>query len=490
MNRQIKRAIGSAAALSLGLAGLVGIAAPAQAADPSTYFKVHLNVPKSVAQDWNIWYWGTGNANVDSEGTNGTIGTSTRGGITLDASPNFIGEDAYGAFAEFTLPATLTGLNNVIRTTESWDGQEASPAVDAVAAVDEIEGVPEDPNTPEIEFVAAVPAVPASPAIPAKPAIPASDKPMGNDFILPAGESWWDVNLGKRVTPETVSYKVHVNMPLKTAVAQGWNIYTWGTTVKKPLLANYEVSTTKVVTSRVKVKGKYVTVKRNVTTKTKPYAGKIPSTPGDANEAWPFVGEDKYGAYAIVKTMRVYSGATGLILRRSSAVSAWKSGANTEHGVQTTDFGNNNGTGLPLVGSDVYLSVGSAETYKTVPAFVGRYGATATYADGKLTVTPVRPSHVSLQGMFPTKIVVTAKRGANATATCTIQSKATATVHADASWALPESCEMTIAAPTTGSHTWEVFVQAEAIGVGKALLGPTPAKKVTITAPVVVPPVN
>jgi hypothetical protein len=477
MNRQIKRVIGSVTAVSLGLAGLVGVVSPAQAADPSTSFKIHLNVPKSVAQNWNIWYWGTGNANVDSEGTNNTIGTSTRGGVTLDATPNFVGEDAYGAFAEFTLPGTLKGLNNVLRTTESWDGQAAAEAKPAVAAQDEIPAVLDDPLTAENEARPAVPAVPASPAVPAKPEIGAADKPMGGDNIFPAGESWWDVNLGKRVNPEVVSYKVHVNMPLKTAVAQGWNIYTWGTTVAPGLLANFEVSTSKVVTTIVKKKP----VKKTVVTKTKPYAGKIPSVDDGNNKGWPFVGEDKYGAYAIVKTMRVYSGSAGLILRRSSAVSAWKSGLGTEHGVQTRDFGNNNGGGLPLVGSDVYLSVGSAETYTSVPAFVGRYGATATYADGKLTVTPVRPSHSSLQGMYPTKIVVTAKRGANATATCTIESKATTAVHAQASWSLPESCEMAIARPTTGSHTWEVFVQAEALGVGKALLGPSPAKKVVIT---------
>ena len=441
MNRQIKRALGTAAALSLSLAGLVAVSAPAQAAAETT-FKIHLNVPKEVAQDWNIWYWSTGNdalGDVDN-----TIGVSTKGGITMDRTPNFVGEDAYGAFAEFTLPVSLTGLNNVMRTTESWNGQEA------VAAV------LDDPATEDIDESA-----------PAKPAIEAADKPMGGDNIFPAGESWWDVNLQKRVYPEVVSYKVHANISLKDAQAQGWNIYTWGTTVAPSLIANYEVTTSKVVTTIVKKKP----VKKTVVTKTKPYAGKIPSVDDQNNKGWPFVGEDKYGAYAIVKTMRVYSQSAGLILRRSAGDSAWK-------GIQTTDFGNNNGNGLPLVGSDVYLSLGSAETYSSVPTFVGRYGATASWSNGTLTVTPKRPTHASLKGMYPTKIVVTAKKGAT-TKTCTIQNNVTQAAIAGANWNLPESCDMAVPAPTDDPATWEIFVQAEAV-IGKALLGPNPAVKVIV----------
>ncbi len=441
MNRQIKRALGTAAALSLSLAGLVAVSAPAQA-EAQTTFKIHLNVPKEVAENWNLWYWATGNDNLGD--VDNTIGVSTKGGITMDRTPNFVGEDAFGAFAEFTLPVSLTGLNNVMRTTESWNGQAAVPAV------------LDDPNTPDTDESAA-----------AKPAIEAADKPMGGDNIFPAGESWWDVNLQKRVYPEVVDYKVHANISLKDAQAQGWNIYTWGTTVAPSLVANYEVTTSKVVTTIVKKKP----VKKTVVTKTKPYAGKIPTADDQNNKGWPFVGEDKYGAYAIVKTMRVYSQAAGLILRRSAGDSAWK-------GIQTTDFGNNKGTGLPLVGSDVYLSLGSAETYTSLPTFVGRYGATASWSNGTLTVTPKRPTHKSLQGMYPTKIVVTAKKGAT-TKTCTIQNNVTQAAIAGANWNLPESCDMAVAAPTDDAATWEIFVQAEAV-IGKALLGPNPAVKVIV----------
>jgi hypothetical protein len=450
MNRQIKRALGTAAALSLSLAGLVAVSAPAQAAAETT-FKIHLNVPVEVARDWNIWYWNTGSPDVGP--IDNTIGTKEVAGVTKDWTPNFVGEDAFGSYAEFTLPVALTALNNVLRTTESWDGQAATDAV------------LDDPLTLDVDE-----------AVPAKPAIPASDKPLGGDNIFPANESWWDVNLGKRVYPEVASYKVHVNIPLKTAQEQGWNIYTWGTTVAPSLVANYEATTTKVVTSKKKVKGKWTTVKKTFVTKTKPYAGKLPTADDQNNKGWPFVGEDKYGAYAIVQTMRVYSQSAGLILRRSKgADAAWD-------GLQTTDFGNNKGTGLPLVGSDVYLSVGSAETYTSLPTFVGRYGATAVYANGNLTVTPVRPSHASLKGMYPSKLVVTAKKGGT-TLSCTIESTATKPVLADASWALASSCSMPITAPAVGedAQTWEVFVQAESV-IGKALLGPTPAKKQIIAA--------
>jgi hypothetical protein len=426
MNRQIKRALGTAAALSLGLAGLVGVASPAQA-NASTTFKIHLNVPKEVAQDWNIWYWNTGSGDVGP--VNNTIGQSTVKGVTMDWTPNFVGEDAYGAFAEFTLPVTLTALNNVLRTTESWDGQDATPAV------------ADDPSTPDTDETVA-----------AKPAIPASDKPFGGDNIFPAGESWWNVHTGKREYPAVVEYKVHLNLPLKTAQEQGWNIYTWGTTVPKPLLANFEVVTKRVVTTIVKKKK----VSKTVTTKVKPYAGKIPSENVDNNQAWPFVGEDKYGAFAIVRTMGVYSQSTGLIARRSTPTNAWA-------GVQTVDF--KDGTGLPRNGTSVWLALGAAESYHSLPTFVGRYGATATYANGNLTVTPVRPAHPAMRGMFPSKIVVTAKKGPT-TKTCTIQNNVTQAAFAGAAWALPTSCSMPVTASPDEDQTWEVYVQAESV-VGK-----------------------
>jgi hypothetical protein len=430
MNRQIKRALGTAAALSLGLAGLVGVAAPAQA-NASTTFKIHLNVPKEVAQDWNIWYWNTGSGDVGP--VNNTIGESTVAGVTKDWTPNFVGEDAYGAFAEFTLPVSLTALNNVLRTTESWDGQDAT------------EAVADDPTTPDTDETVA-----------AKPAIPAADKPFGGDNIFPAGESWWNVHTGKREYPAVQSYKVHLNMSLKTAQSQGWNLYSWNTTVAPSILQNYVVSTTKVVTSRVKVKGKFVTVKKNVVTKTYPYKGKVKAD----TTGWPFVGEDKYGAYAIVKTMGVYSGNTGLVLRRSQPDNDWA-------GVQSGDYkwtdGNSNG--LPKSGLDMWISLGSNEAHYTVPTFVGRYGATGAFANGTLTVTPVRPAHPSMRGMFPSKIVVTAKKGPT-TKTCTIQNNVTQATFAGAAWALPTSCDMAVTASPDEDQTWEVYVQAESV-IGK-----------------------
>jgi hypothetical protein len=442
MNRQIKRALGTAAALSLGLAGLVGVSAPAQAA-ASTTFKIHLNVPKEVAQDWNIWYWNTGSADVGPQ--NNTIGASTVAGVTMDWTPNFTGEDAYGAFAEFTLPVSLTALNNVLRTTESWDGQ---------AAADAILDNPATADTDESR--------------PAVPAIPASDKPFGGDNIFPAGESWWNVHTQKREYPAVVSYKVHLNTSLKNAQSQGWNLYSWNTTVAAPVLKNYVVSTSKVVTTIVNKKP----VKKTVVTKTYPYKGKVK----DDTTGWPFVGEDKYGAYAIVQTMGVYSGSTGLVLRRSQPTNDWA-------GLQSPDYkwtdGNSNG--LPKVGVDMWLSIGSGEVAYSVPTHVARYFATAAYADGNLTVTPVRPSHPSMKGMFPTKIVVTAKKGAT-TKTCTVASNADQATFAGASWNLPSSCSMAIAKPAAGedAQVWEVYVQAESV-VGK---GPgmtdKPAVKVTI----------
>ena len=442
MNRQIKRALGTAAALSLGLAGLVGVSAPAQAA-ASTTFKIHLNVPKEVAQNWNIWYWNTGSADVGPQ--NNTIGASTVAGVTMDWTPNFVGEDAYGAFAEFTLPVSLTALNNVLRTTESWDGQAAADAV------------LDNPDTADVDE-----------SKPAVPAIPASDKPFGGDNIFPAGESWWNVHTQKREYPAVVSYKVHLNTSLKNAQSQGWNLYSWNTTVAAPVLKNYEVSTSKVVTTIVKKKP----VKKTVVTKTYPYRGKVK----DDTTGWPFVGEDKYGAYAIVQTMGVYSGSTGLVLRRSQPTNDWA-------GLQSPDYkwtdGNSNG--LPKVGVDMWLSIGSGEVAYSVPTHVARYFATAAYADGNLTVTPVRPSHPSMKGMFPTKIVVTAKKGAT-TKTCTVATNADQALFAGASWNLPSSCSMAIAKPAAGedAQVWEVYVQAESV-VGK---GPgmtdKPAVKVTI----------
>jgi hypothetical protein len=435
MNRQIKRTLGTVAALSLGFAGLVGASAPANAAAASTTFKIHLNVPKSVAQDWNLWYWNTGSADVGPK--DNTIGESTQGGVTQDWTPNFTGEDAYGAYAEFTLPVALTALNNVMRTTESWDGQAAAPAV------------ADDPTTPDVDETVA-----------AKPEIPAADKPFGGDNIFPAGESWWNVDTQKREYPlkDVVSYKVHVNTTLKLAQSQGWNFYSWNTTVNAPVLSTYVVAGTKKVG------------KKTVATKTYPYKGKVQA----ATTGWPFVGEDKYGAFAIVKTARVYAGSTGLVLRRSSSTNDWP-------GVQSPDYKADASNGLPLNGTDLYVAFGTAEVKYSAPTFVGRYGATATYSNGTLTVTPVRPATSRMAGIFPTKIVVTAKKGGT-TKTCMISNSATSPAYGDAHWALPTSCDMAVAAPAAGEdpQTWEIFVNASASGVGTALLGPNPAKKITI----------
>jgi hypothetical protein len=90
MNRQIKRALGTVAALSLGFAGFVGAAAPAQA-DASTTFKIHLNVPSSQTAQWNIWFWGLA-ADLNSDKANNTFGASTVGGVTFDRTPNFSNE--------------------------------------------------------------------------------------------------------------------------------------------------------------------------------------------------------------------------------------------------------------------------------------------------------------------------------------------------------------------------------------------------------------
>ncbi|NBQ96721.1 MAG: hypothetical protein EBU08_11430 [Micrococcales bacterium] len=442
MNRQIKRTLGTVAALSLGLAGFVGAVAPAHAA-ASTTFKIHLNVPKSVAQDWNLWHWGTAVASI-----NNTIGVSTQtiegASWTGDSTPNFVGEDAYGAYAEFTLPVSVTALNNVMRTTESWDGQAA------------VEAVEDDPSTPDTDETVA-----------AKAAIPAADKPFGGDNIFPAGESWWNVGTQKREYPEVREYKVHLNTTLKLAQSQGWNIYSWNTTVAPSKLADYAVTT--VTTKKVGKK----TVK--VTTKTNPYKGKV----GATVTGWPFVGEDKYGAYAIVKTMAVYAENAGMVLRRSTPTNEWA-------GVQSADYKkDNNNNGLTPNITDLYLAFGTAETYTKVPTFVGRYGATATYANGNITVTPVRPAAASLKGMFPTKIEVKAIKGATVK-TCTIESKATTAVHANASFGLPESCDIAVTAPAAGddAQTWNIFVQASAFGVGTGPGATDKANaKVTISAP-------
>jgi hypothetical protein len=418
------------AVASLAVSALLGMGmVPAHAAAATTTFKIHLNVPKEVTEDWNLWYWNTGDANVGP--VNNTIGQSTVNGVTMDWTPNFDKEDAYGAYAEFTLPVALTALNNVMRTTESWDGFEA---VSAVA---------DDPATADVDET-----------VLAKPAIPAADKPRGGDAIFPAGESWWNLGTGKQEFPlkDMVDYKIHVNMPLATAQANGWNLWTWGPyTPAQTLLKDY-----KVITSVTKtVKGKKVTTK--VTTY--PYKGKVPADlPGV-----PFSGSDAYGAYAVIKLPRAYVSSLGFLVKRASPTVSW------EDRVKSTDFKSDNNNNVAAGTVESYLQVGGSELTAKAPTFVGRYGATATRSGETITVTPVRPSHPSMKGAFPDKIVVTAKKGATVK-TCTIQANPNA-AFADARWWLANSCDITgVPTPAVGDGdaTWEIFVQASS---GK-LVGP------------------
>ena len=447
----VKGAIASLAATALLGMGVV----PAQAADPvTTTFKVHLNVPASVAADWNIWWWGVSDAGGPADGIIGTS-TQTIGGVavTKDFTPNFVGTDAYGSYAEFTLPGTLTALNNVLRTTESWDGQDAAPAVPAVD---------DDPATTEVDESAA--------AIPAKVAIPAADKPLGGDNIFPAGESWWNVGTGKREYPLTdvVDHKVHINMSLAAAQANGWNIWSWGdynvnANDNAPLLSSY-----KVVTSVTKtVKGKKVTTK--VTTY--PYKGKVPAN----LHGIPFSGSDKYGAYAVIRMPKIYLTSLGFLVKRSSPTVAW------EDRVKSADFKADTNNGVAAGSTDSYIQMGASYLTQTAPAFTARLTATATLSNGTITVTPTYPSAASLRGALPDSIVVTAKKGST-TKTCTIASRYNA-AWADAYWGLAGTCEISgIPTPAfaDGDATWDIFVQGTSTGTGKAALGPQRAAKIVV----------
>ena len=436
ISKTLKRAIAATVGVGLAFAGLVGVSAPAQAAAPSTKFKIHLNVPKSVAEQWNIWYW---NAGAGVEPTNNTLGTLTKtiGGvpITMDWSPNFSNEDAWGVYAEFTLPGKLTALNNVIRTTESWDGQDA------------------DPN-----------------ATPALPAIAESDKPFGGDNIFPAGESWWNINTGAREYPlkgfkaGTRTIKVHLNAPLATVQARGFSLWAWGR------------------------KGDVKTLLKNVKVgKVYPYRGIVP----DSAEGVPFTSSDSYGAVALIqvpKEVGPYS-ATGFILRRSSASETWAK--------QSVDWM------IPNDATDAYINVGPNTpvdgwkgnfdvTYNSKPSSIGRWGATATWANGVMTITPVRPSAASLRGAQPDTIVVTVKKGAGDNTTgfsnnsCTISTKVFEANIDNFSWTMPTTCDVNVAAGEEEA-TYSVFVQASASGIGTGLASVKGFIKVVVPAAVVTP---
>jgi hypothetical protein len=428
INKKLARAVAATAGVGLAFAGLVGVAAPAQAvANPTTSFKIHLNVPASVAADWNIWSWGDCNGANDN-----VIGSSTRNlgtdaapnNVTQDWTPNFSNDDAYGSYAEFTVPCTVTALNNVMRTTESWGGQDAAAAV-----VD-------DPATADVDETAAE-----------KPAIAEADKPFGGDNIFPAGESWWNVNTGKREYPlkDVVDYKIHLNMPLATAQAKGWNLWTWGP---------YTPAQNKL--STFKVGSKF------------PYKGKVSATITGV----PFSGSDKYGAFAVIKLPRVYVSTLGFLVKQSTP------GADWNDNVKSTDFKSDTNTNVAAGTTEAWLQVGGSRLSHKAPTFVGRYGATATYANGVVTVTPVRPTAPSLQGALADKIVVTIKKGATSK-TCTIQNAATAAT--EPRWATPSSCDIAVAAGAEVA-TWDVFVQGSAVGVGTALIGPNRSAKVVVPA--------
>ena len=435
INKKLARAVAATAGVGLAFAGLVGVAAPAQAAEnPTTSFKVHLNVPAEVAAQWNIWSWGDCNGANDN-----VIGSSTRNlgtdvapnNVTQDWTPTFSNDDAYGSYAEFTVPCTVTALNNVMRTTESWSGQDAAPEVAAVV---------DDPATADVDETAA--------AIPAKPAIAEADKPFGGDNIFPAGESWWNVNTGKREYPlkDVVDYKIHVNMPLAKAQSLGWNLWTWGPYTPAQTLP----------LSKVKVSGKY------------PYKGKVSATITGV----PFTGSDKYGAFAVIKLPRVYVSTLGFLVKRATPAADW------DDNVKSTDFKSDNNNNVAAGTTEAWLQVGGSKLTHKAPTFVGRYGATASYTNGVVTVTPVRPAAAVLQGALADKIVVTIKKGATSK-TCTIQNAATAA--ADQRWATPASCDIAVA-PGAELATWDVFVQGSAVGVGTALIGPNRSAKVVVPA--------
>jgi Bacterial pullanase-associated domain len=422
INKKLSRAIAATAGVGLAVASLVSVAAPAQADAPTTTtFKVHLNVPSEVAAQWNIWSWGG-----CADPTDNTLGELTKNkgtadapnNVTMDWTPNFTNDDAYGSYAEFTMPCVVTSLNNVLRTTESWDGQAAA---DATADA------------------------------PAKVAIPSADKPLGGDNIFPAGESWWNVNTGLREYPLTrVEYKIHINAPLATLQSQGWNLYSWGT---PDATSNPDALAVPLLADSKAYKGK---VNKDLT-------------------GWPFVGQDSYGAYAIVTAGPDPSG-VGLVLRRSGKIGKGAIPGNGWGGPQSGDFKSDNHNNLVAGKSDYWMAVGGNELFTSQPTYVGRYGATATYANGKVTVTPVRPSHASLKGAMPDKIVVTIKKG-NVSKSCTITSTALALTAP--SWGLGTSCDIAMKQTAT-DDTWTVWVQGSATGVGAALVGPKESAKITI----------
>jgi hypothetical protein len=442
----LRRVLATVASASLVFAGFAATSAPAQAADPVTHFRIHINVPASVAAQWNIWWWGVSNAGGTTDNTLGESTQTINGtAVTKDFTPNFTNDDAYGSYADFDLPGTLTALNNVMRTTESWNGQAATPAV------------LDDPNTPDVDESA-----------PALPAIDAADKPFGGDNIFPAGESWWNIGTGKQEFPlkDTVDYKIHVNMPLATAQANGWSVWTWGPYTPAQTATLASVKTVTTVTKVVK--------KKKVTTKVTsyPYKGKVPADLVGV----PFTGSDKYGAFAVVKLPRIYVQTLGFLVKRSDATHAWNDPT------KTIDFKPEHGNAVAAGSTESWIQLGASYITSNQPAYTSRLTATATYSNGTITVTPVYPSAPSLRGAYPDSILVTAKKGATSK-TCTITNTVNAAGLSDASWNLAGSCDITgITVPSAldGDATWEISIQGTSTVTGKAAPSASPAAKILV----------
>jgi hypothetical protein len=271
-------------------------------------------------------------------------------------------------------------------------------------------------------------------------------------------------------------------MPLAQAQANGWSLHTWGPyTPAQKALSTFKVVTpvTKTVIKTVYkvVKGKKVATKvpTKVTTNvtTYPYKGKV----GAAQTGVPFSGSTTYGAFAVIKLPRVYVQTLGFLVKRSSPTVDWNDPT------KSVDFKPESNNTVAAGSVESFVQMGASYLTSKRPAFTGRLTATATYANGNITVTPVMPSAPSLRGALPDSIVVTAKKGAT-TKTCTIANTYN-TAFANANWALASSCEMTgFTVPTLadGDATWDIFVQGTSTGTGKAALGPQRAAKIVVAA--------
>jgi hypothetical protein len=216
-----------------------------------------------------------------------------------------------------------------------------------------------------------------------------------------------------------------------------------------------------------------------------PYRGKVPA---DARGV-PFTASDKYGSYAVVTVPKAYISDTGFILRRSTPSNTWAK--------QTVDWM------MPAGTTDAYVNVGVNTpagwgmgnfevTYNKAPSFIGRWSATATWANGQLTVTPVRPTNATTSGAAPDTIVVTVKKGSGDNTTnftnnkCTISTKVFSVNIDDFAWGMDNSCNVAIAA-LEADTTYSLFVQASASGIGTGLASVKGFAKVVVPAAVPAP---